>query len=555
MEKRTFDEEELNKLPRETLIRLYLQLADQMEMLAGQNRLLLKQMADLQESVAVLTQQRFGRKTERTREMVDGQLSFSDLENGELVLNEAEACLDAGEGTAEEAETALEGSLSRERRKRKAGKQKEMLGKLELRVEEHTLPEEELEARFPGGYRRLPDDITTTLEYVPARFVATEHRIGVYADLSGKEFVRAKGPKKLLNHSVLSPSLAAAILNGKYTNALPLHRLEGEFCRSGVELSRQTMSRWTVSLSERYFEPLWEVMAERLREAELVHADETPFVVKEDRKEKGSKTSNSYMWVYHTADRCGSPPIFIYDYRRDRKGVHAEEFLGDFRGILMTDGYEPYHTLAKGSGGRIRVAGCWAHCKRKFAEVVKASASSGKGSAAWEANSRIAAIYHVDNMTKGEDPEERKRHRETVVKPLVDSFFTWASETVEKVGTKKTQEALRYALNQEAYLREFLTDGRIPLDNSDAERSIRSFCVGKHNWHVVETKRGAKASGILYSMTETAKANGLKVYDYLKYVLEDMLEHEGQITEGYLKTIVPWSASLPERLKVKTDRN
>ena len=186
--------------------------------------------------------------------------------------------------------------------------------------------------------------------------------------------------------------------------------------------------------------------------------------------------------------------------------------------------------------------------------MVKAAPASAKGSVAWEANSRIAAIYHVDNMTKGEGPEERQVHRETVVKPLVDAFFAWAAETVDKVGTKKTQEALRYALKQEPYLREFLRDGRIPLDNSDAERSIRSFCVGKHNWHVIETKRGAKASGILYSMTETAKANGLKVYDYLKYVLEEMLEHEGQITKEYLKTIVPWSASLPERLKVNTDK-
>lgn len=554
MERKTFDEQELNKLPKEMLIRLYLQMAAQLETLTEQNRLLIKQMADLQESVAVLTQQRFGRKTEKTREMVDGQLSFADLGNGELVLNEAEVCLDAAEVSGEDPEDALEESLRRERRKRRPGKQKELLGKLELRVEEHTLEEDELEARFPGGYRRLPDDITTTLEYVPARFVATEHHIGVYTDPAGKEFVRAEGPKKLLNHSVLSPSLAAAILNGKYTNALPLHRLEGEFRRSGVELTRQTMSRWVVSLSERYFEPLCGVMAERLREAELVHADETPFVVKEDRKEKGSKTADSYMWVYHTADRCGSPPIFIYDYQRDRKGIHAEEFLGDFRGILMTDGYEPYHTLAKGSGGRIRVAGCWAHCKRKFAEVVKASPSSAKGSVAWEANNRIAAIYHVDNMTKGERPEERQVHRETVVKPLVDAFFAWAAETVDKVGTKKTQEALRYALKQEPYLREFLRDGRIPLDNSDAERSIRSFCVGKHNWHVIETKRGAKASGILYSITETAKANGLKVYDYLKYVLEDMLEHEGEITKEYLKTIVPWSASLPESLKVNTNK-
>lgn len=215
----------------------------------------------------------------------------------------------------------------------------------------------------------------------------------------------------------------------------------------------------------------------------------------------------------------------------------------------MTDEYKPYHALAGESSVRIRVAGCWAHCKKRFAEAVKTSPSSVKGSVAWEANGRIAAIYHVDNMTTGEEPKERKRHRGTVVKLLVDSFFTWASETVNQMGTKKTQEALRYTLNQEPYLREFLTDGRIPLDNSDAERSSRTFCVGKHNWHVVETKRGAKAGGILYIMTGTAKANGLKEICAGRHVGIRGVDH-GEIPEND-RTLVDQPAGT---VKGKTDR-
>ena len=140
-------------------------------------------------------------------------------------------------------------------------------------------------------------------------------------------------------------------------------------------------------------------------------------------------------------------------------------------------------------------------------------------------------------------------YRQEVIKPLVDDFFEWAKEREGKVASEGTNRALKYAINQEKYLREFLNSGIIPLDNSDAERSIRSFCVGKHNWHIAASSKGAYTSGILYSIAETTKANGLKPYEYFKYLFEQLLEHENDIDEELLQSLAPWSDAIPEELR------
>lgn len=228
---------------------------------------------------------------------------------------------------------------------------------------------------------------------------------------------------------------------------MPINRITEEFKRNDVEVSRQTMARWMISISDRYFNPIIKHMHKRLLEADLIHADETPFIVAEDRKIKESKSSKSYMWVYHTASEYNSPPIFIYDYRDNRRTESVEDYLTGYRGVLMTDGYEAYHKLEKESNGEITVAGCWAHCKRKFAEIIKAAPKKSEGTIAYEGNRRIAAIYHVDNMAKGLTPDERLKHRAANVKPLVDSFFDWAKSVDGKIGTKKTSDAITYAIN------------------------------------------------------------------------------------------------------------
>ena len=147
-------------------------------------------------------------------------------------------------------------------------------------------------------------------------------------------------------------------------------------------------------------------------------------------------------------------------------------------------------------------------------------------------------------MFKDVSPEERLKHRQTSVLPLVDAYFAWVKDPMLTLGmdkSGKSYKAIQYSINQEQFLRVFLEDPMVPLDNNDAERSIRAFCVGKHNWHISDTKAGAKASGRLYSLAETAKANGLRPYEYFKYLLEQMLLHIGDSTDAYIDDLVPWS--------------
>lgn len=358
--------------------------------------------------------------------------------------------------------------------------------------------------------------------------------------------MRADRPERLLQNSILTPALAAALFNAKYINAVPLNRLSEEFRRQDVNISRQTMAGWMIRIAERYLEIVYSAMKKKLLTAKLVHCDETPFKLVGAGKSPGSK---SYMWVYHTYDRYGAPPIFIYEYQPSRKAEFPREFFKDFTGIIMTDGYQVYHRIAEERPDELKVAGCWAHAKRKFAELVKSvgSATAG-GTVAGDANLRIAAIYHVDNMKKDASDEERMEHRKNSVTPLVDAYFAWLKtfdlESMDKSG--KLYKAINYSLNQEPYLREFLSDPMIPMDNNDAERSIRKFCIGKHNWNIIASPEGARSSGILYSIAETAKANDLKPYEYFKYLLEQILIHLDDAPSDYLEDLMPWSEKIPD---------
>ena len=407
----------------------------------------------------------------------------------------------------------------------------------------HELSEAKLAELFPKGYSRLRDDVYTDLERVPEHFIKHVHHIAVYAGNHGEGIVRSTRPERLLRNSILTPSLGASIICSKYVNAIPLNRLSEEYLRLGVDISRQTMANWVINLHDRYLYRIYNEMKKKLFSAELIHCDETPFTVVNDGRGANTK---SYMWVYHTYDRYGSKPVYIYEYNAHRSSKVPRDFLEGYRGVLVTDGYQVYHKIAKERPDELVVAGCWAHAKRKFAEIVKSSgkaASSDFVSA--EAVSRIAAIYHVDNMCKKASDEKRLKNRIESVAPLVDAYFTWLKgiDTTAMDKSGKLYKAINYSLNQEEYLRRFLENPIIPLDNNDAERSIKKFCVGKHSWHVTATPDGATASAIMYSIVETAKANGLKPYEYVKYVLEELL------TGTDADKLVPWAEDLPENIK------
>ncbi len=544
MKKERLTAEKLNEIPHDILVSMHLQLMDSFDVVISQNDELIKKVSSLEEQVAVMTQRLFGRKTEKLTAIDPNQITFDFSQDASLTLNEAEKLTETGLPDEPAEETVII------KRKKPKGKRA-----LDLRYVETVneppfeIPDERLQELFPKGYTRLADESYSKLEHIPEHFVHHRYTVCVYAGNHGEGIVRADRPEQLMPNSLLTPSLAASIITSKYVNAIPLNRLSEDYARKGANLSRQDMAGWMIKLADRYLVYLYRAMKQKLLDTKLVHCDETPFTVIKDGRGPGTK---SYMWVYHTSERYGSPPIYIYQYDHGSRSTSVpREFLADFKGVLLTDGFQVYHKLAKERVDDLKVAGCWAHAKRRFSELLKSVQSGRSNTISAEAVRRIAAIYHADNMYKDAPDPERLRHRQESVKPLVDSYFAWMhgidTSLMDRSGN--LFKAIQYSLNQETFLRYFLENPIVPLDNNAAERSIRKFCVGKHSWHVIATPNGARSSAMLYSIAETAKANRLRPYEYFKYVLESMLQHMDDRPEDYINDLMPWSENLPEDIR------
>ena len=239
------------------------------------------------------------------------------------------------------------------------------------------------------------------------------------------------------------------------------------------------------------------------------------------------------------------------------KADHPEEFLKDFKGIVVCDGYSAYRKLDR-ENPDIVFAGCWSHARRRFAEALKAlpkaAQKNAKETVAYEAVSRIAAIYHLDNQMEGQPAKVRKMYRQANIRPLVEAFFAWAKEIQIKnqLSRGKTLDGINYCINQEVSLKAFLEDGDIPMDNNATESALRSFCLHKHTWKLIDSLDGANASAIIYSITETAKANNLNPFRYLEHVLTVLKDHQDDREYSFIDDILPWSEKLPAICRSKT---
>ena len=527
-----YTEEQLNSLDRETLIRLFLSQQKQFENIDHTLQLVLEQMADLK-------RHRFGRSSEKHE--VESQVSFMEVDGKIVFFNESEAV--AAEESTEEPE-----DVSRTRPKKKQGKREEDLNGIPVVVVEHSMTDEELEDRFgKDGFKQLPDEVYRRYSFTPAKIEVEEHHVKVYAGKETEEVVKAPHPRTLLRGSLVSPSLEAAIMNAKYVNAVPLYRQEQEFERYGLHIPRQNMANWTIQCADRYLAILYDYLHEKMYGYHVLQADETPVLVNKDGRPAGSK---SYMWVYRTGRMYTECQIVLYEYQRTRNASHPREFLKEFSGVCVTDGYQVYHTI-EGEREDLKIAGCWSHARRRFDEAVKAlPKAKQKDSRAYLALTMIQAIYREEKLLKDLPAQERMIRRQLSVKPLVEAYFVWVRETLPKVPQKsKTWEGFNYSLNQEKYLKVFLDDGEVPMDNNAAEQSIRGFCIGKKNWVMIDTIAGAKSSAIIYSIAETAKANNLKPYDYFEYLLTEIPKHLDVSDRSFLDDLLPWSPSLPENCR------
>ena len=534
-----YTEEQLNKLDKELLIQLFLGLQEQLEALTAQTEALNTKMQQMMEQLILSNKNRFGRSSEKMEDA--NQICFMEVDGTIVFFNEAEAVCDLSAPEPDDLEQKTV-------RKKQSGKREADISGLPRQRIDHYLSEEELTAEFgEKGWKQLPDVISTCYRFVPAKVEVEEHHIGVYSSKTDEHMVKAPHPKKLLRGSLVSESLAAAIMNGKYVNAVPLYRLEKEFERYGLAITRQNMANWMIRLSEEYLAVMYDYLHELLYKYHVIQADETPVLVNKDGRSAGSK---SWMWVYRSGFMYPERQIILYEYQKTRNASHPRKFLKNYTGICVTDGYQVYHTLEK-EKENLKIAGCWVHCRRKFDEALTVIPKElRKQSVLYLILKQIQAIYREEGKLTALSSEERLKQRQLVVQPLVDAFFSYLKQNKDKVGkSSKAKEAFTYALNQETYLRVFLEDGDVPMDNNASERAIRGFCIGKKNWEMIDTIHGANSSAIIYSIAETAKANNLKPFEYFEYLLTEIPKHENDTDNSFLKDLLPWSEALPEHIR------
>lgn len=510
--------EELNKMEKHVLITIIVSLQQRLNAISTQ-------LDFLTEQIALMNQRTFGRKTEQ----IEGQMVLPGC------FNEPEALSD---GSAEPEITEV--IVSTYTRKKKSTREEKLEG-LPARIFDHKLSEEKLAELFPNGYKELPPEVYKRLSVIPATFLVDEHHVHVYAAKNNDgTIVKADRPPDLFRNSIATPSLVGMVIAAKYANHMPLERQSKLFETNGVHLGTNTLANWMMKSTELYFSLVYDEMKKILiQDSKVIHADESHCQITNDGRPAGSK---SFMWVYRNGKCDADHPIVIYDFQKTRHTDHPREFLGSYSGVLVTDGYQPYHTLDK-QRDDLTVAGCWVHAKRKFSELVKAKgADSPDGTIAAEAVKKISRIFHLDNKLDDLCKTDRERQRRITVKPAVDAFFAWAKTEVSKVTAgSATYKGLQYCINQEQFLRVFLKNGDVPMDNNRAEQAIRPFTLGRKNWVMINTLRGAEASAILYSLVETARANNLRTYEYLTLLLEELIKHADDTNLDFIQNLMPWS--------------
>ena len=346
-----------------------------------------------------------------------------------------------------------------------------------------------------------------------------------------------QAPVPLMKHSLASASSVADIMTKKYADGLPLARQEKIWAREGVELSRATMANWVIQCSQTWLKPLFKHMKQQLLMQDVIHADETTVqVLKEDGK---SATSDSRMWVYASGARSKTP-IRIFEYQPDRSGKRPENFLRGFTGCLVTDGYAGYHHVKD-----VTHCGCWAHMKRKWREAMPdgATVKTSKAAIGFQYCSKLFALEKKCANLKD---NFRKEYRQNKIVPVLEEYFCWVN-TLDPEKGSKLAEAVTYARNQKTALCAFIEHGNVPISNNLAENAIRPFVVGRKNWLFCDTVKGAESSAIVYSLVETAKANGIDPYDYLFYVLSVLPYFGKSVSHERLDSLMPWANEVQNR--------
>lgn len=483
------------------------------------------------ENMEYLIQKLYSRKTERTS-AIDGQLVINDIELG--LFNEAERETDPD---------ALEPVPFEEpiKRTRKGYKRKDLFK--DLPSHDQVFKIEESKQICPTDGNKLSvvgkKFVRSEIRYVPAEVSVVNIYQETYECRTCKKENRPgmfnpTTPEPVLQHSYATSSSVAWTMYQKFVQAVPLYRQEKDWKQMGFPLSRATLSNWIIKTSEEWLNPVLGKLHEELLKEKYLHADETPVQVLNEESKKN--TTKSYMWVYSTSSNAGKG-IRIFKYAPGRSGDNAKEFLEGFKGFLHTDGFSGYSKVKD-----IHHCLCWAHVRRYFKDALPKDMESPEATLPATGIAYCNQLFDWEQKFKNLLPEDRKKMRLEKEKPVLGAFWAWVESSNQKVLPKSNiGKAFQYALNHREKLETYLEDGNCVISNNIAENSIRPFTIGRKNWTFCGSPQGANASACVYSLVETAKANGLNPYKYLDFVLSRLPGSDFKTNPKILDSMMPWN--------------
>jgi len=477
--------------------------------------------------IARLKRAQFGRSSEKIARTIE-QL--------ELVLEELEAETPAAAAAADPvpaSDSAPDAEPSSSAKSKRSGRKPppEHLARREVVHEPScTCP------ACGGEMRKVGEDVTEILDYIPGRFEVIRHVRPAFSCRSCESMVQEPMPSLPIERGQPGAGLLAHVLVGKYCDHLPLYRQSGIYAREGVDLDRATLADW-VGKATALMAPLIEKIADHVMAAEKLHADDTPVPVLAPGT---GKTKTGRLWVYLRDERPHgglAPPAVVYRYSPDRRGEHPRAHLIGFRGFLQSDGYSGFGPLYKCTDGQdatVTEVACWAHVRRKFYDIHVATGAP----IATEALQRIGQLFDIERAAMGRPPDERRRIRQSSARPVIDDLAKFLDASLATIsGRSELAGAIRYARSRWTALTRYLDDGSLEISNNAAERSIRPLALGRKNYLFAGSDSGGVRAAAAYTLIETAKLNGLDPEAYLRDILGRIADHPiNRIAE-----LLPWN--------------
>ena len=510
--------EHLQKKTKEELLNALLFEQEEKSQLTNKIERQREKIARLEEQITLLIQARFGSRSEKF--VHPHQLSLFD----EPVVTQEERA------SIEEADADIQ--VASYTRTKKGGR-KALPAHLPREEIYHTLADDQKQCACGCRLTKIGEERSEQLELIPATVKVLVHVREKWACKGCEDTIKiADLPKQPIPKSIAAPGLLAHVLVCKYEDHLPLYRQENILQRIGIDIARSTLSHWVIRCAD-LLKPLVALMHNIILSYDIAYADETPIQV---LKEKGrSAESKSMMWYF-----SGGPPdkrCVIYEYHPTREGAVARDFFKNYVGYLHSDGYSGYEALF--AAKKVMHVACWAHARRKFAEIIKSS-KNAPGFAVTVIN-LLKKIYRLEKIFKEEAllPEIICQRREKEAKPILLDLKQRLDEHYPKAPPGSAiAKAMKYALNQWDDLMNYLVDGRLEIDNNASERGIKTFATGRKNWLFADQPEGAHASAIIYSLIQTCKIHGIEPYAYFKYVLTHI---PNAVTPEQLIALLPFN--------------